>query len=485
METPILVWLRRNLRLRDNAAIDAAARSGRPIVFVYIVNALDDGGASRWWLHHSLAGLDDDLRCRGSRLVLRKGDAAVELPALVEETGAGALHLTRRYEPRARAEQQAVRRRLEDRIDVRLFDDSLLLRPGDVLTQAGAPYKVFTPYYRAATAFGPPDSPLPAPDTLQGPQRWPRSLALDDLALLPTKPDWAGGLRDTWSPGETAALEQLDIAASNAARYAEVRDRPDLDQTTRLSPRLHFGELSPRQVWHAVRGTNASARGERGTDALLRQLVWREFSYYLLHHFPALPCAPLRPEFEYFPWQSDDRLLRAWQTGATGYPIVDAGMRQLWHSGWMHNRVRMIVASFLVKNLMIDWQTGAEWFLDTLVDADLANNSAGWQWVAGCGTDAAPYFRIFNPLLQSRKFDPDGSYIRRWVPELAALPNDQIHEPSGADGLTLNLAGIRLGTDYPLPIVDLASTRQEALAAYRELRGLLQSTADSPGSSAG
>ena len=478
---PVLVWFRRNLRVADNAALAAAAEAGRPVIPVYILTEEDAGGASRWWLHHSLASLDQELRQRSSGLVIRSGAAEEVLEDLAKETGAGAIFFSRRYEPASRDEEAAIEAALGERAELHAFDDSLLHHPRAVTTQSGTPYRVFTPFWKAASSLGEPALPDAAPGTIEFASKLPASENLDDLELLPRAPDWAQGLRDTWQPGEAGALNRVDELETVVGDYDEGRDRPDLDATSRLSPHLHFGEVSVRQVWHAVRGFEARQQASRGGGALLRQLYWRDFSTYLLYHFPKLPSEPLREEFKAFPWSDDDDLLRAWQRGLTGYPIVDAGMRQLWTTGWMHNRVRMIVASFLVKDLLIPWQEGADWFLDTLVDADLANNSASWQWVAGCGTDAAPYFRIFNPVLQGKKFDPDGAYVRRWVPEIGRLPNNVIHEPWKASTAAPNAAGaIRLGADYPAPIVDHGAAREEALAAYQSIRGN-RTSKDAPG----
>lgn len=467
---PAIVWFRRNLRLRDNAPLLAAVGSGQPLIPLYVADVADIGGASRWWLHHSLAALDAALAGHGRGLVIMAGSPADVIGRVARETGANRLYYTRRYEPSARLTEDDIESQHGDDIDIEAFDDGLLNHPRAVLTGSGTPYKVYTPYRKAAENLGEPPQPEPAPAAIRFADHGLRSLQLEELALLPVAPDWAGGLRDAWRPGEEGALERLDAVDAVVEGYADDRDRPDLDATTRLSPHLHFGEISVRQAWHAIRRADVRARASRGAEALLRQLYWREFSTYLLYHFPEIPAKPLRGEFEQFPWIDDDELLEAWRRGRTGYPIVDAGMRQLWATGWMHNRVRMIVASFLVKDLMIPWQRGADWFLDTLVDADLANNSASWQWVAGCGSDAAPYFRIFNPTLQGRKFDPAGDYVRRWVPELGSLPAAHIHEPWLAKADTLAAAGIRLGEDYPTPLVDHGEARRLALEAYRAMR---------------
>ncbi|MDH3336620.1 MAG: DNA photolyase family protein [Gammaproteobacteria bacterium] len=470
---PALVWLRRNLRLHDNATLTAAAECGNPVILVYVLDELDEGGASRWWLHHSLTNLDKDLRNRGGSLLLLSGPPEIELARAAEQCGAERLFFSRRYEPQARCQEESISATLNAQIEIHAEDDNYLNHPVRPMTKSGTPFRVFTPYWRAASALPQPPRPLPVPDDIRFAEHDLESLRLEDLDLLPSEPDWAQGLRDSWTPGEQGALRRLDELESAARYYAEQRDRPDLDTTSRLSPHLHFGEVSARQVWHALQHQAAHANSSTGAEALCRQLYWRDFSAYLLFHFPTLPKKPLRKEFGYFPWSDDSESLRAWQKGMTGYPIVDAGMRQLWATGWMHNRVRMIVASFLVKDLLIPWQQGADWFLDTLVDADLANNSAGWQWVAGCGTDAAPYFRIFNPVLQGKKFDPAGDYVRRWVPELAAMPDEHIHAPWGASIETQISCGVVIGDDYPRPIVDHGKARQNALAAYQMTRSAM------------
>ena len=467
--SPVILWFRRNLRLHDNPALRAAADTGRPVVPVYISDEQDAGGASRWWLHHSLSKLDAALEKQGAGLVIRCGKPEALLPEIVESVGARAVFFSRRYEPRSRAQENALEDALDGRCDLEGFDDAVIRHPESVMTGAGTPYKVFTPFWKAASGRGEPGEPAPAPARLQTTQAGIEPGHIDELGLLPTAPDWAGGLQETWTPGEDGAFQRLAAACDIAADYDQNRDRPDLDGTSRLSPHLHFGELSPRQVWHDIRSATSST-GQTGTDALLRQLYWRDFSTYLLYHFPKLPEEPLRTEFREFPWADDPDGLNAWQCGRTGYPIVDAGMRQLWETGWMHNRVRMIVASFLVKDLLVPWQAGAGWFLDTLVDADLANNSASWQWVAGCGTDAAPYFRIFNPVLQGRKFDPCGDYVRRWVPELERMPAKHIQEPWKADIEEQRAANVIVGEDYPEPIVNHGDARDLALEAYRATR---------------
>ncbi len=467
---PSILWFRRNLRLTDNAALEACIAESDSIVPVYISDALDSGGASRWWLHHSLKSLAASIKAQGGELIVRKGSPEEILSQLASEVGADHVFATRRYEPDASAQEHAVADALGDMASLDLSDDSLLYRPDQVTTKTGGAYKVFTPFYRASVALGEPPAPTPRPRSIPWFGSDVDSMAIADLDLLPVKPDWSGGLVDTWQPGEDDAITRLDEMAEKIAGYGDGRDLPAVDATSRLSPHLHFGEISPRQVWHGITAHAREHRLEEAAEPLLRQLSWRDFSAYMLHHNPTMIDQPLRPEFAAFPWKDNDAALRAWQQGKTGYPIVDAGMRQLWHTGWMHNRVRMIVASLLVKHLLIPWQHGAAWFADTLVDADAANNSAGWQWVAGSGSDAAPYFRVFNPISQGQKFDPDGEYIREWVPELRGLSKPFIHEPWTADEFTQKTSGVRLGEDYPYPIIEHKAGREQALAAYQAMR---------------
>jgi len=473
-----IVWLRRDLRLADNPALHAASRRGAVIpVFIWAPDEEDvwaPGAASQWWLHQSLLHLDRDLQARGTRLVLRRGAAATVLGEVVRQGDADLVVWNRCYEPALIARDAAVQTALAaDRVQVETFNASLLYEPRTIRTQAGRPFQVFTPFWRTCLNAPKPAPPLPPPSALRAPTRKPETLRLGDLALQPTV-DWTAGLRAAWQPGERGAEAQLARFLDDAlARYPEARDRPDIAGSSRLSPHLHFGEIGPRQVWHAVE-TRAALDSTPGTykaaEAYLRQLGWREFAHHLLFHFPHTPDAPLRAEFAAFPWADDAEWLRAWQRGRTGYPIVDAGMRELWATGWMHNRVRMIVASFLVKDLLLPWQAGARWFWDTLVDADLANNTLGWQWTAGCGADAAPYFRIFNPVSQGEKFDPGGAYVRRWVPELHALPAQWIHKPWDAPPATLAAAAVELGRSYPMPIVDHGEARGHALAALATIK---------------
>lgn len=465
-----LVWLRRDLRLSDNAALRAALDGGGAVVPVYVWSPADDGAwppgaASRWWLHHSLTQLDAALRKAGSRLIVRCGHAASVLPELAAECGATAVAWPRQYEPDARAVAMAARDALEQRgVTVIETRGNVLFEPGELLTTSGDAYRVFTPFWNAIRGMrgGVPPS-LRAPTTIAAPARWPASRRIADLDLEP-RVDWAGGLRERWHPGEAGGRTALRrFVAARLAPYERSRDIPGESGTSRLSPHLHFGEVSVRQAWHAA------AAGPHGA-AFRRQLAWREFACHLLYFFPATPMEPLREPFRAFPWISDPAALHAWQRGRTGYPLVDAGMRELWATGWMHNRVRMVVASFLVKHLLIRWQDGAAWFWDTLVDADLANNTLGWQWAAGCGADAAPYFRVFNPTLQGERFDPEGTYVRRWIPEIARLPTRYIHQPWAAPRAALAAAGIILGKTYPEPIVDHAAARERALRAFHSLQ---------------
>jgi deoxyribodipyrimidine photo-lyase len=471
-QAPAIVWFRQDLRLSDNPALAAAVASDRPILALYILDEAGDwrlGGASRWWLHHSLTALAGSLAALGATLTLRRGPARDVLAELVAETGAGAVFWNRVYDPAGIARDTAIKTALESGgVAAASFNGGLLFEPWTVKTGAGGPYKVFTAFWRACLSG--PDVPPPLPPPVRIAAAAARSDDLADWSLRPTHPDWAGGLVEAWVPGEAGLQDRLQgFLEGPVADYGEGRDQPAKAGTSRLSPHLHFGEISPRQVWSA---TQALAGDTSGAAKFLSEIGWREFSHHLLFHLPHMAKANLRPAFDGFPWRRDDRELRAWQTGATGYPIVDAGMRQLWASGWMHNRVRMIAASFLVKDLLADWRVGADWFWDTLVDADLANNSAGWQWVAGSGADAAPYFRVFNPVLQGEKFDPQGDYVRRWVPELARLPPAWIHKPWQAPAAVLSAAGVSLGADYPRPIVDHGQARDRALAAFDAIKGV-------------
>ena len=463
-----LVLFRRDLRLADNPAWSAACAAHARVLPVFIL-ADDDpwppGAASRWWLHHSLAALECELRARGSGLHLQRGEPLAILRDLIAGSGAGAVYWNRLYEPAAIARDTHIKHALRsDGIAVHSHNAALWCEPWAIATQQAAPYKVFTPYWRNLRPQLQPVEPLPAP-RVPGWHARPDGLPLAALELLP-RSGWAAGLNQHWQPGEAGARELLEIFADDAlGDYAHARDLPGRHGTSRLSPHLHFGEISPRQIHAELDRRTRAVDPKRRPDLepYLRELGWREFAHHLLYHFPHTPTGNFNPRFDGFPWvPAEPAQLERWQRGRTGIPLVDAGMRELWHTGWMHNRVRMVVASFLTKNLRQHWQHGARWFRDTLVDADLANNTLGWQWVAGCGADAAPYFRVFNPVTQARKFDPDGAYLRRWLPELAAAPAALLHEP-WKDAALLQRSG------YPPPMVDLGQSRQQALDAYGAL----------------
>jgi deoxyribodipyrimidine photo-lyase len=459
MSAPALVWLRRDLRLADQPALSAAAQEG-PVVCVYV---LDDetakhramGGASRWWLHHSLADLARSLGRHKSRLILRRGRAEDELAAVASEVGASRVHCIRHYEPWWRNAERAVAKRL----DLVCHDGNYLVPPGAVLSGSGQPYKIYTPFARALLAAFDPPEPLPEP-SLQNPEHWPRSDQLADWDLLPRNPDWAEGFGVAWQVGEGAAQERLDWFECRVQSYDEARNLPSRDGSSRLSPHLHFGEISPLQVWRAL----ARRRGE-GADTFRKELIWRDYAQNVICQFPDYGQHSYRNDFSEFPWRDPERDpaaaadLEAWHEGRTGYPIVDAGMRQLWQTGWMHNRVRMIAASFLIKHLLIDWRRGEHWFWDTLVDADYGNNSVNWQWTSGSGVDSNMFVRIMAPLSQSAKFDAAG-YIRTWVPELAGLSDADIHDPPP----------LRRPRAYPAMIVGHREARERALAAYRQAK---------------
>ena len=467
-----LVWFRQDLRAADNPALAHAAARGR-IVPVFI---LDDaapgrgwplGSASKWWLHHSLQALATDL---GSLLLLR-GDPKRVLLRVAQQSGAKAVVWNRRYEPGKLVDDRSIEMALRQQaLDVATFNGSLLHEPGDVATGSGGPFKVFSPFWRACLQR-PLGTPLARPKLDVVASR-PKGDRLEDWALLPKKPNWAAGWEKIWTPGETGALARLDaFLEGGLLGYGALRDRPDLLNVSRLSPHFHWGEISPRlAITRARFAADADETKRRDADKFISEIGWREFACHLLHHFPTLPEQNWKPAFDAYPWRESAADLEAWQHGRTGYPMVDAGMRELWHTGTMHNRVRMIVASFLIKHLRIDWRRGQAWFWDTLVDADLASNSASWQWVAGSGADAAPYFRIFNPLSQGAKFDPNGDYVRRWCPELARLPDTYLHAPFEAPAEILKAAGVVLGKTYPRPIVDHAEAREAALAGYAAVK---------------
>ncbi len=477
MKEVSLVWLRLDLRLADNPALSAAIKRG--VVIPVFIHAPEEeapwspGGAARWWLHQSLAAFDAALREIGSRLIIRRGPSLGTLQALAKEAGATAVFWNRRYEPAITARDTQIKTTLREAgLLVESFNGALLHEPWTIQNQSKKPFQVFTPFWKNCLTKPDPSQPQPAPSNLAAPERWPKSLALAELELEP-RIKWAEGMRVAWQPGEAGAGKMLKAFLANAfGDYTEKRNRPDLRGTSRLSPHLHFGEISPRQIWHGVR-KYAEQGGVTAwrTSHFLTEVGWREFAHHLLHHFPHTPTEPLREDFKRFPWRKDAAFLKAWQKGQTGYPIVDAGMRELWTTGWMHNRVRMIVASFLVKDLLLSWREGVAWFWDTLVDADLAQNTLGWQWTAGCGADAAPYFRVFNPVSQGEKFDPRGDYVRKWCPELARLPDEWLHQPDKAPAEVRARAGVELGRNYPAPIVSHAIAREVALEAFAKLKG--------------
>jgi deoxyribodipyrimidine photo-lyase len=497
---PTILWLRRDLRLGDNPALLAAAEAARErgggLLPVYVWEpprrrAWAPGGAARWWLWRSLRALDADLRRLGSRLFVDRGDPVGVVAALATETGACTVVWASGLEPDEVAGDRALEAALHAKgVDAVVAPQvNLLADPLAVLTRDGRPYRVFTPFWRARLAGPGPGAPLPAPEALPAAPLHPPGVSLAELEAEALRP-WSAGFVEMWTPGERGARGRLDVFLDGPlGAYATDRDRPDLEGSSRLSPHLRWGELTARQVWHAVGGAleesgldleaavgqpswdEEQAPGpRRSAGAFLRQLGWREFGHHLLTAFPRTVARPLHERFERFPWRDDPAALEAWKRGRTGHPIVDAAMRELWTTGWMHNRTRMLAASFLVKDLLVPWQTGAIWFWDTLVDADLANNTLGWQWVAGCGADAAPYFRVFNPATQGRRFDPDGAYVRRWVPELGGLRAEQVQAPWLAPAGALVDAGVVLGESYPAPIVDHGEARVRALGAYEMVR---------------
>jgi deoxyribodipyrimidine photo-lyase len=463
MTAPVLLWLRRDLRLADQAALGAACAAG-PVIPVYVLDNETPkhrrmGGASRWWLHHSLASLANDLEAAGSRLILRRGVAADVMAALAVETGASAIHALHHYEPWWINAERALARALPDGVKLHLHDGNYLLPPGTARTGSGGMFKIYTPFWRALSAFMPPPLPSPAPETIPAPTQWPASDRLDDWALLPIRPNWASGFAE-WTPGEAGAQERIAaFTAATARRYDEQRNLPSIEGTSRLSPHLHFGEVSPATLWRSY------APLGRAVETYLKELVWRDYAQNLIVMLPDLGKANGKPQFDALPWRdpADPAVaadIAAWKEGRTGYPIVDAGMRQLWATGWMHNRVRMIAASFLIKHLLVNWRVGEQWFWDTLVDADYASNASNWQWVAGSGVDANMFVRIMAPLSQSEKFDA-AAYIRQWVPELADVPEPWIHDPHGAG---------KIVRGYPKPLIGHREARERALAAFASVK---------------
>jgi len=462
MKTTI-VWLGRDLRLADNPALKEAAAAGKVVpVFIWAPEEDGDwgpGAASRWWLHRSLEALDRDLRGRGARLIVRRGPTAKALVEAARECGATAVSWNRRWEPAAQAVEARVTEVLQAKgIEALTHGGNVLFAPNEVKTLTDGPYRVFTPFWNRCGSLAAPLAPCGEPGALKLPGKLPKSAALEDLGLLP-KRNWDAGLAEAFTPGEMGALDALKAFLRGPIKgYSLARNIPAETGTSRLSPHLHFGEISVHRAWREAAGGDPGSKG-----GFLGELGWRDFAHHVLYHFPQTPNAPLNPRFNGFAWRHDVKGLEAWKRGRTGFPLVDAGMRQLWATGWMHNRVRMVVSSFLTKDLLVDWREGAAWFWDTLVDASLANNTLGWQWAAGCGADAAPFFRIFNPTEQARRFDPEGAYIRRWVPELARLGTPDLFAPWEAAPLDLAAAGVTLGGNYPWPIVDHKAARVRAL----------------------
>jgi len=467
-----LVWFRNDLRLADQPALAAALDAGQVPLCVYVHAPEEEGdwppgAASNAWRHHSLAALDAALRARGSRLRIFRGPSLAVLQALAAACDAEAVYWTRRYEPAIERRDAGIKRALREQgLHAESFNGALLFEPWQLATKQDQPYRVFTPFWRTALAHWRDHPLLDAPDAIPDLEGDPDGIRLDILKLLPARDPDAPFLQH-WTPGEAGAHEALEVFVDGALRgYRSGRDRPDRTGTSRLSPHLHFGEIAPWRIVAALQARRSAATAA-DIDACMRELGWREFGHHLLHHFPHSSDRDFNPRFARFEWaRPERRALQAWRSGRTGVPIVDAGMRELRHSGWMHNRVRMIAASYLCKHMRQHWREGARWFWETLVDADLAGNTLGWQWVAGTGVDAAPYFRVLNPVAQAAKFDPDGRYVARWVPELAELPLPARHAPWTDPGLAR-----RLAPDYPAhPLVDLARGRDGALAAWRSLR---------------
>lgn len=468
-----LVWLRRDLRLADNPALYEASNCG-PVVVVYV---LDDavakthayGGASRWWLHHSLSDLARRIDARGSRLILRKGDSVEQLLEIAREIGAKTIHANYHYEPWWRNAERA----LGEEIELKRYHANYLTGMGAITTGSGGQYKIYTPFSRAVRAQFPPRDIVPEPE-LMTPSSWPVSEALADWDLLPTKPDWSGGIEEAWEVGEEAAHRRLDWWSAHVDDYDDKRNFPSVAKVSKLSPHLHFGEISPVQIWHLFRGKSAfnqrsvsTAKDSKGWFVYENELIWRDYAQNTVAQFPLYARSNYREDFDRIQWRDPEtdpkaaKDLKKWQQGRTGYPIVDAGMRELWQTGWMHNRVRMITASFLIKHLLIDWRHGEKWFWDTLVDADYASNATNWQWAAGTGVDSNMFVRIMAPLSQSEKFDC-AAYIRKFVPELAGLDEPYIHDPEEFGSLP---------TAYPSKMIGHKQARERALAAYKAMKG--------------
>lgn len=472
LQTPVIMWFRQDLRLTDNPALLAATQTRMPIIPLFIYDQETQsikrflGSASKWWLHYSLSAL----KSRLPDLCLRKGKTQEILDAIFKETGAKILFFNKINDDNFPDEDLILEKLKQTyNIEIYTFKGNIFHELQDILNHSGKPYQIFTSYWKHCTTNLSVNRPTPKPQNLHTISM--NSETLESLGLLPRNPDWASNFYKNWTPGEQGAHEQLGQFLENKlGGYHRQRNFPDTQGTSRLSPHIHWGEISSNYIWHALEALQVQKIAHQDIECFKSELGWREFSYYMAYHFPQISTDPLRHEFLSLPWRNDPEGLKAWQKGLTGYPIVDAGMRELWSTGWMHNRLRMIVASFLTKHLLIPWQEGERWFWDTLVDADKAINATNWQWVAGCGIDSAPYFRIFNPILQGEKYDPKGTYVRKWVPELAALPDNYIHKPWLASATILRDAKVILGTTYPYPIVDLKIGRQRALEAYKEIR---------------
>ncbi|MEM7194696.1 MAG: deoxyribodipyrimidine photo-lyase [Pseudomonadota bacterium] len=476
LTSPAVVWFRRDLRLHDNPALQQALNAHQKIILVYISENEElapwtSGAASNWWLHQSLQSLISDLAETGAHLTLLQGPAEAALHAICQQHNISHVYWNRLYDPETVTRDKAVKASLQAAgVQVQSFGGYLLREPWETLNKQGEPYRVYTPFSKNYFVLPPVETPASTPVNLQNRTLTCAGSALNDFHLLPGK-DWGHRLANHWSPGEKPALSRLqEFLTSAVFDYKDARDIPAVDGISRMSAHLHFGEISSRQIWHAVQQQGVAQSKEDAVFPFLRQLIWRDFAHHLLFHFPHTTHSPFLPMFEKFPWQQNKEFLQAWQRGRTGIPLVDAAMQELWLTGWMHNRTRMLVASLLTKNGLIHWIEGARWFWDTLVDANLANNTMGWQWTAGCGVDAAPYFRIFSPTRQGERFDVEGRYVKRWVPELAEIPNRYIHEPWRAGESVLDDAGLDRNSIYRQPIVDLSTTRTRALALYKELR---------------
>lgn len=468
-QAPLIVWFRQDLRLADNPALYHASINEASVIPLFIEDSdpvRDLGGASKWWLHYSLESLTRDLQSIGLDLIIRRGDPLDVLQDIITQSGAQGVMWNRRYTSSGIKQDKAIKATLQETgITCESFKANLLHEPWEIKTGAGEYYKVFTPYWKAVLRQPDIADCLPVPEKLSTYVGTLETFNIDELKLLPAKPDWGSKMTPYWSPGEQGAMDALnDFLDGPVTSYADDRNRPDLKGTSKLSPHLAFGEISPRQIWHITREKTGEG------DKFLSEIGWREFSYTLLYFNPDLAKENYKSDFDAFEWVYNNESLKRWQKGLTGYPIVDAGMRELWETGWQHNRVRMVTASFLIKHLLTDWRDGEKWFWDTLVDADPANNAASWQWIAGSGADASPYFRIFNPITQGQKFDPKGEYVRKWVPEIARLPDKFLHEPWEAPKLVLKEAGVKLGETYPQPIVDHKVARERALSRYKATR---------------